>query len=181
MHHQLILHSEERLGIILTLSSLFSSIFWQEDNHGFLKYVFVQLSINLAISLAIITHNAPCHIFRQWRGKFLVISYVIMTVDNFFSKSFLLSWRTSSCIFVQLTTLCYSRLYGETMYCSLPGVLSMAFCPWNFPDKNTGLGSHSLLQGIFPTQGSNSGLLQCRQIPYHLSHQGSPPVGNYQP
>ena len=33
------------------------------------------------------------------------------------------------------------------------------------------MGSHSLLQGIFPTQGSNSGLLQCRQIPYHLSHQ----------
>ena len=36
------------------------------------------------------------------------------------------------------------------------------------------VGSHSLLQGIFPTQGSNPGLLHCRQIPYHLSHQGSP-------
>ena len=35
-------------------------------------------------------------------------------------------------------------------------------------------GSHSLLQGIFPTQGSNSGILHCRQILYHLSHQGSP-------
>ena len=31
-------------------------------------------------------------------------------------------------------------------------------CPWNSPGKNTGVGSHSLLQGIFPTQGSNSGL-----------------------
>ena len=48
-------------------------------------------------------------------------------------------------------------------------------CPWNSPDKNTGVGSHSLLQGIFPTQGSNSGLLlHCRKIPYHLSYQGSP-------
>ena len=37
-------------------------------------------------------------------------------------------------------------------------------------------GCHSLLQGIFPTQGSNPGLLHCRQILYHLSHQGSPPV-----
>ena len=34
--------------------------------------------------------------------------------------------------------------------------------------------SHSLLQGIFPTQGSNPGLLHCRQILYHLSHQGIP-------
>ena len=42
------------------------------------------------------------------------------------------------------------------------------------PDKNTGVGSHALLQGIFPTQGSNPGLPHCRQILYHLSHQGSP-------
>ena len=35
-------------------------------------------------------------------------------------------------------------------------------------------GCHSLLQGIFLTQGSNPGLLHCRQILYHLSHQGSP-------
>ena len=47
-------------------------------------------------------------------------------------------------------------------------------CPWNSPGKNSGVGSHFLLQGIFPTQGSNPGLLNCRQISYHLSHQGSP-------
>ena len=45
---------------------------------------------------------------------------------------------------------------------------------WNSPGQNTGMGSHSLLQGIFPTQGSNPGLPHCRQIPYQLSHQGSP-------
>ena len=44
---------------------------------------------------------------------------------------------------------------------------------WNSPGKNTGVRCHSLLQGIFLTQGSNPGLLHCRQIPYHLSHQGS--------
>ena len=42
------------------------------------------------------------------------------------------------------------------------------------PGKNTGPGCHALLQGIFPTQGSNPGLLHHRQILYHLSHQGSP-------
>ena len=40
-----------------------------------------------------------------------------------------------------------------------------------FPDKNIGVGSHAFLQGIFPTQGWNLGLLPCRQILYHLSHQ----------
>ena len=39
--------------------------------------------------------------------------------------------------------------------------------------KNTGVGSHSFLQGIFLTQGSNLGLLHCRQILYCLSHQGN--------
>ena len=46
--------------------------------------------------------------------------------------------------------------------------------PRDFPDQNTAVGCHFLLQGIFPTQGSNPGLLHCRQILYHLSHQGSP-------
>ena len=46
--------------------------------------------------------------------------------------------------------------------------------PWDFPGKSTGVGCQSLLQGIFPTQGSNPGLLHCRQMLYRLSHQGSP-------
>ena len=61
--------------------------------------------------------------------------------------------------------------------------MSDASIPWTlarqaplsvrFPGKNIGVGSHSLLQGILPTQGSNLGLLHYRQILYHLSHQGS--------
>ena len=47
-------------------------------------------------------------------------------------------------------------------------------CLWNSPGKNTGMGCHSLLKGIFPSQGSNPGVLHCRQILYCLSHQGSP-------
>ena len=45
-------------------------------------------------------------------------------------------------------------------------------CPWNSPGMNTEVGCCALLQGIFPTEGSNSGLLHCRQFLYHLSHQG---------
>ena len=47
-------------------------------------------------------------------------------------------------------------------------------CPWNSPGKNSGVGSYSLLQGIFPTQGLNLDLLHCRRILYCLSHKGSP-------
>jgi len=41
------------------------------------------------------------------------------------------------------------------------------------PGKNIGVGCHALLYGIFPTHGSNPALPHCRQILYHLSHQGS--------
>ena len=48
------------------------------------------------------------------------------------------------------------------------------YSPWNSPSKNTGVGSLSLLQGIFPTQGLNPGLPHCRWILYQLSYEGSP-------
>ena len=47
------------------------------------------------------------------------------------------------------------------------------YSPWNSPGQNTGVGSLSLLQGIFPVQGLNPGL-HCRRILYQLSHKGSP-------
>ena len=48
--------------------------------------------------------------------------------------------------------------------------------PWNSPGQNTGVGSLSLLQGIFPTQGSNPSHQHCRWILYQLSHTGSPRI-----
>ena len=58
-----------------------------------------------------------------------------------------------------------------------PGLYS----PWNSPGQNTGVGSLSLLQEIFPTQGSNPGRPHCRRILYQLGHKGSPrcAVGDY--
>ena len=63
-------------------------------------------------------------------------------------------WKSSSCVQV---------LWPHGLYSS-----------WNSPDQNTGVGSLSLLQGIFPIQESNRGLLHCRQILYQLSYEGSP-------
>ena len=48
--------------------------------------------------------------------------------------------------------------------------------PWNSLGQNTGAGSHSLLQGIFSTQGLNPVLPHCRWILYQLSHEGSPRI-----
>ena len=50
------------------------------------------------------------------------------------------------------------------------------YSPWNSPSQNMGVRSLSLLQGIFPTQGSNPGLPYCRWVLYQLSHKGSPSI-----
>ena len=73
-----------------------------------------------------------------------------------------------------------------SQFCSKPKVKVAQSCstlcdpmdsivsPWNSPCQNTGVGSLSLLQGIFPTQVWNRGLSHCRRILYQLSHKGSP-------
>ena len=61
----------------------------------------------------------------------------------------------------------------SVMFNSLPphGLGPVSFlCPWNSPGKNTRVGSVSLLQGIFLTQGLNQDLLHCRQVLYQLSY-----------
>ena len=58
-------------------------------------------------------------------------------------------------------------IMSDSLWCHGP------YSPWNPPGQNTGVGSLSLLQGIFPTQGSYPGLPHCRQILYQLSHKGS--------
>ena len=72
------------------------------------------------------------------------------------------------CVCVNLSQL-YLSLW-DSMECKPTRLL----CPWNSLGKNTGVCSHSLFQGNFSIQGWNPGLLHCRQILYHLSHQGSP-------
>ena len=69
-----------------------------------------------------------------------------------------------------VTQLCLT-LYDSTN-CSPPG----SSVHGSSLGKNTGVACHALLQGIFPTQGFNPGLPNCRQILYHLSHQGSPRI-----
>ena len=60
----------------------------------------------------------------------------------------------------------------DAMNCSLPGSSVHA----HSPGKNSRVGCHAFLQGIFPNQGTHPGLPHCRQILYLLSHQGSPRI-----
>ena len=55
-------------------------------------------------------------------------------------------------------------------------VTPMDCSPWNSPGQNTGEGSLSFLQGIFPTQGLKPGFPHCRCVLYQLSHKGSPRI-----
>ena len=77
------------------------------------------------------------------------------------------SWQ---CLCVLVTQLCLTPC--DTMDCSLPGssvheILQAKILEW---------GSHSLLRGIFPTQGSNRGIPHWELILYCLNHQGSPRI-----
>ena len=92
-----------------------------------------------------------------------------------YAWNFLQKQNNRAKISVLIESLCcaYLRLtHCDTMGCSLPGSSVHGGSPGN----NTGLGCHVLLQGIFPTQGSNPGLSQCRRILYCLSHQRSPRI-----
>ena len=92
-------------------------------------------------------------------------AFILMELDSVFlywgiplSLWFVISERKVKVKVAQLcSTLC------DPMDCS----------PWNSPGQNTGVGSLFLLQRIFPSQGSNSGLPHCRKILYQLSHKGS--------
>ena len=83
---------------------------------------------------------------------------------------FIFSWAYSlpQAVWCLMAHLCPT--HWDPMRCSRPGSLGHG----DSPGKDPGVGCHFLLQGIFPTQGSNPGLLHCRQILYHRNHQGNP-------
>ena len=100
--------------------------------------------------------------FCTWDTNFWLFITLSMSCLNLlcftFSHDAVLCLATQSC-----STLC------KSIDCSTPGFSFHG----NSPGKNTGVGCHTFLQGIFPTQGLNPGLLHCRWILYHQSHQKS--------
>ena len=90
----------------------------------------------------------------------------------------LLHWQAGSLLLVPPGKPIFIYWKWEWKSLSCVGLLGAhgVFNPWNSPGQNTGVGSISLLQGIFPTRGSSPGLPHCKQILYQLSHKGSPRI-----
>ena len=127
-----------------------------------------------------------------WRGcvqcSLAGCSWVPVTDSDISSESAVLCVlhrQTFSSLWTQLpfdinhnTELCWTR-WSENQS---PSVMSDflrshgLYSPWNSLGRNSGVGSLSLLQGIFLTQGSNPSLSHCRCILYQLSHKRSPRI-----
>ena len=87
-------------------------------------------------------------------------------------------WNKENIHIFDFTRHCYVDLVNSGSLSVVSDSLQFhgLYSPWNSPGPNTGVGSLSLLQGIFPTQESNPGLPHCRRILYQLSHKGSPRI-----
>ena len=79
-------------------------------------------------------------------------------------------------LYIFYHVLCAYLLWCLTLCDSMDYKQPGSFVHRDSPGKNTGMGCHALLQGIFPTQGLNPGLLHCRWIIYQLNHKGSPRI-----
>ena len=95
-----------------------------------------------------------------WNGEMLVKGYKHSHITQISSGDLMNSMKVKMNVSQSCMTLC------DPMDCS----------SWNSPGQNTGVGNLSFLQGIFPTQGLNSGLPHCRQILHQLSHKGTPRI-----
>ena len=119
---------------------------------------------------ALLWHQNQRH-YKKNRDQYLSWIYIKIILSKFnlalYIKRINVIHHTCACLVAQLgPTLC------DPMDCSPPG----SSVHGDSPGQNTGVGCHALLQGIFSTQGSNSGLPSYRWILYHLSHQGSPRI-----
>ena len=97
-----------------------------------------------------------------------------LQLETFSFHSFSLSYCTFHCVCVHAKSLLSCLPLWDPMD---PMEHTRLLCPWNYPGKNSGEGSHSLVQGTFPTQGSNLHLLwllHCRQIIYHWATKEAP-------
>ena len=126
------------------------------------------------LSACLITLHAalPRRVTASRKGffhKYYMISFIIQKVI----QMNLLGWPKSSFGFSITSYRKESQSKSHSVVSnSLPP--HGPYGPWNSLDQDTGVGSLSLFQRIFPTQGSNPGLPHCSRVLYQLSHQGSP-------
>ena len=108
---------------------------------------------------------------RTWLSDFTFTFHILIVLSWGFNKAPLVSRLFVSSY---LATILYKLDYTYHLVMSDSLWPHGLYSPWSSPGQNTGVGSCSHLQGIFPTQGSKPGFLHCRQILYQLSHKGNP-------
>ena len=119
-------------------------------------------------------HSDVCQLLSEVKWKSLM-SIMTPKWTNFFRRlrhkvTFFFFWSCTQLFVTKKVIPNFFFLHSVVPNSLWPYGLHSA---WNSPGQNTGVGGCSLLQGIFPTQGSNLGLSHCRQILYQLSYQGS--------
>ena len=102
------------------------------------------------------------YIAHSWNDRITILIYTIFSPIE--------HWKSGNAQLSQGDTPAFHLEWSRNAFSMSHGLQS----PWSSPGQNTGVGSLSLLQGVFPTHGSNPGLLHCKQTLYQLSHQGSP-------
>ena len=100
------------------------------------------------------------------RHRFQVWIYLICLVPMFLAQNYTMLYLYHGVYSISSV----GRLVMSSSLWSHGLLPARVLCRWDFPGKNTRVGFHVLLQGIFPTQESNLGLLHCTQILYHLSY-----------
>ena len=117
---------------------------------------------------------------------FVWCSYLISTLKINFRMEFIYTlkqlnyllslYHMAECLQCSCCLVNKSYLFCDPVNCRPPGS-----CPWDFPSKNTGVGWHFLLQGIFSTQGSNPHFLHLKADCLLLSHGRSPKIIDIEP
>ena len=120
--------------------------------------------------------------WEKWRGRACctafncVLAWIVPSQIHIHLETWMwwvkLKWSHTGFMCVHLCMFSCSVTMSDSITHGLWPTRFLWLC--NSPSKNTAVGSHSLLPGIFPTQGLNLGLLYCRWVLYHLSYWGSP-------
>ena len=139
-------------------------------------YIEVQLIYNAVLVSGIQQSHSVIHIYLHSFSDSFPIQVIIeyrVEFSMLYSRSLLIIYFMYRQIdIVQIDIVLVAQSYLTLQHHGLQP--TRLLCPWNSPGKNTGLGSHSLLQGNLPHSGWSLGLLHCRQILYCVSCQGSP-------
>ena len=137
--------------------------------------------------MCIIEPFSAVHLKLTQHCKSTVVQYKIKDFKNKYIHTYILCYKENvGYVFAEMWVNLQNTFAKVKMCCAVPSCLTLCHpmdCSLqgssvhvDSPGKNTGVGCHALLQGIFPVQELNQCLLHCRHILYQLSYHGSPEV-----